>query len=184
MIHQQDQRTPPLGGELEPRGDLLREQCAGLRVVARARRLAGVVEQQRQVEDERVGEIFEQLPVVGELRVAGFEQRVEFFDADEGVFVGRIPVEKLVLHEAGQFAELRQVGAEQIHLVHRAQDAPDLSAPGEDRDERFPRRARVLERPVHQPEPAADELLQLGAEGAARGSARARTPAAAGRGPG
>ncbi len=41
---------------------------------------------------------------------------------------------------------------------------PTLPAPGEDGDERLPRRPRVLERAVHQPQAAADELLHLGTE--------------------
>ncbi len=36
-------------------------------------------------------------------------------------------MEELVLHEAGELAELRHVAAEEIDLVHGAQHAPDLA---------------------------------------------------------
>ena len=52
---------------------------------------------------------------------------VELVDADQGVFVRGIAMEKFVLHQAGELTEFRNVAAEKIDPVHHAQDAADLA---------------------------------------------------------
>ena len=103
--------------------------------------LAGVVEEQREIEHGRVLELLKELLVFCELRLGRIDQAIEFLDADEGVLVGRVAMEKLVLHEAGQLAELRDVTPEEIDLVHGAQDRADLALARADGEEGFPRRA-------------------------------------------
>ena len=73
-------------------------------------------------------------------------------------------MEKLVLHEAGEGTELRDVAAEEIDLVHHAQHAADLAFAREHRCEDFARRFRVSERSRHETQAAADEIFELGAE--------------------
>ena len=84
--------------------------------------LADVVQQQRQVEHEGTLEMLEQGRVSAEGRLAGLPDAVQLLEANQRVLVGGVLVIKLVLHQAGEPAELGNVFAEQIHLVHRAQD--------------------------------------------------------------
>ena len=57
----------------------------------------------------------EKLSIGHELWILRPHQRVEFFDADQGVLIGGITMKKLVLHQAGEVTELRKVTAEEIH---------------------------------------------------------------------
>ena len=127
--------------------------------------LAGVVQQQREIEDAGVLELLEKFRCSrASFGSVGVDERVEFFDADQGVLVGGVAMEKLVLHEAGELPELRDVAAEKIDLVHRAQDAADLALARADREEGFARGLGILEGAIDEVEAAADELRELRAE--------------------
>ena len=84
--------------------------------------------------------------------------------AHQGVLVGGVLVVELVLHQAGELAELGEVLAEQIHLVHRAQDGRDAAALVEDGQEAFPHVLVGQERAVHQAQVVADELGEVGVQ--------------------
>ena len=65
--------------------------------------------------------------VLRKRRLRRVDDLVEHLDADQRVFVRRVAMEKLVLHQAGQRTEFREEPAEKAELVHVAQRAADLS---------------------------------------------------------
>ena len=77
------------------------------------------------------------------------------------MLVGGVLVVELVLHQAGELAELGEVFAEQIHLVHGAQDRRDAAALVEDGQEAVPHVLVRQERAVHQAQVVADELGEV-----------------------
>jgi hypothetical protein len=89
---------------------------------------AGVVQQKGEVKEIRAFQAFEQFGVMIERGGVGVPDPVEFFQADQGVFIGGVTMIKLVLDQAGQTAELGQELAEQADLVHGAQDGGDIAA--------------------------------------------------------
>ena len=126
------------------------------------RGLADVVQQQREVKQAGPFEALKQRRVMFVRRLLGFPDFVELFEADQRVFVGGVLMVKLVLHQARQFAEFGNVFAEQIHLVHRAQNRRDFAAPFEDGQERFAHVLVVQKVAVHQRKLVADQLRQVG----------------------
>ena len=89
-------------------------------------RLAHVVQQQRQVKQARAFEALKERRVIFVRLVLGLPNAVQLLQADQRVFVGGVLMVKLVLHQAGEPAEFGNVFAEQVHLVHRAQDRAPL----------------------------------------------------------
>ena len=69
---------------------------------------------------------------------------------------------KLVLHQAGEPAEFGNVFAEQIHLVHRAQNGRHFAAPFENGQKGFGHLLVVQKIAVHERELVADELREVG----------------------
>ena len=94
---------------VDSRGRALREERARFRVRSRGDRPAGVVQQKREVEDKRILQFFEQRPIRAQLRVLSVHHLVKLVDANQGMFVGGVTMEKLVLHQAGELAEFRNV---------------------------------------------------------------------------
>ena len=90
-------------------------------------RFAGVVEEHGQVEDVGPRRLLQEGAVFGKGRLGGVDDFVERFDADEGVFVGGVTMEELMLHQAGEGAELGEEAAEEAEFVHGAQGGADLS---------------------------------------------------------
>ena len=138
-------RSSSLGGravQAEAFGDAHGQVAAHLGVVAVAVGLAHVVEQQGQVEDEGPLQLLEQRGVGGVGRVFGLPDAVQLLEAHQRVLVGGVLVIELMLHQAGELAELGQVFAQQVHLVHGAQDGRDAAALVEDGQEAFRARAR------------------------------------------
>ena len=56
-VDEQDEHAPALRGKLDAAGDLVREQSAFLFVVTGVRRLADVVQEDRQIEHRRILEL-------------------------------------------------------------------------------------------------------------------------------
>ena len=150
VVDQHDQRAALLGGQLQAFGHAGGHHGAGFLVVAAVFGLARVVHQEREVKRGRIVIFEEQIAVAGEFRILAGDEVVQFVDADQGVLVGRVAVEKFMLHQAGETSELWQIASEEIGLVHETQDAADLTLAGEDGEEDFARRARVLEGAVDQ----------------------------------
>ena len=80
------------------------------------------------------------------------------------MFVRGVAVEELVLDEAVERAELRQVAAEEADAVHEAQDAGDVALAFEDGLEDLAVGFRVAERAVDVLPVAGDEAADLRAE--------------------
>ena len=108
------------GREAKPFADLQGDGGSVFRVVATLHPLAGVVQEQGEVEQVRLVDVLQDVGVMGERRLLGVPDQVEFLQADQRVFIGGVGVEELVLHEAGHPAKLRDVAAEQSDLVHGA----------------------------------------------------------------
>ena len=152
VVDQHDERAALLGGQLQAFGHAGGHHGAGFFMVAAVFGLARVVHQEREVKRGRIVVFEEQIAVAGEFRILAGDQVVQFVDADQSVLVGRVTVEKFMLHQAGETSELGQIASEKISLVHETQDASDLTLAGEDGKEHLARGARVLEGAVDQTE--------------------------------
>ena len=163
MVFDHDpQRVRGHAVELQPPGHAVGELAAEFRVLAVAGGLAGVVQQHCEVEQERMFELLEQRRVGFVAWLLGFPDAVHLFEADQRVLVGGVLMIKLVLHQAGQPAELGEVFAQQADLVHRAQDRGDVAALVEDFQERFAHMRVVLKLAVGQGKLVADQLREVG----------------------
>src|SRR5690242_14634967 len=100
--------------------------------------LSSIMQAKRQVEHVRVLELQEKLLVLLQFRIVRANGLIQLLDADQRVLVGSVLVKKLVLHQTGKFAELRQVTTEEINLMHHPQNAADLALPRQDGLERLP----------------------------------------------
>ena len=60
------------------------------------------------------------------------------------MLVGRVTMEKFMLHQAGQLAEFGNVAAEKIHLMHHSQDASHSAFLRQNRFEDRARPPRIL----------------------------------------
>ena len=97
-----------------------------------------------------------------ERRLSCVPDLVEFLEADERVLVRRVGVKKLVLHEAGHPAELRNVASQQIDLVHGTQGGGDVAALVENLEKRLVVFRVVDEVVVHQRDVVAQQLREVG----------------------
>ena len=127
MIHEKDERAPLRGRKLEADRGALREKRAGFRMRPRPDGPAGIVQEQGEIEDERILEFFKELAVRSQFRILRLHDLVELVDADQRVFVRGVTMEKLVLHETGELPELRNVAAEKIDAVHHPEHAADFA---------------------------------------------------------
>ena len=164
VVDEEDERGEIGALQAHAARDAHRVDRAGLGVALGVVRLAGVVEQHGQVEDVGPRRLLQERAVLGEGRFGGVDDLVEHLDADEGVLVGGVTMEKFVLHQAGEGAELGEEAAEKSEFVHGAQGAADLPLARKDGQERFAHRGLVDEAAVDHVEPAAQAQLQLGAE--------------------
>ena len=99
----------------------------------------------REKEDrEEIFEALEKLAICDQLRIGRANQRVEFVDAKQSVFVGGVAMEEFVLHQAGQLAKLGNIAAEKIDAMHQAQRPPDLALSRQHRHENLARRLGIL----------------------------------------
>ena len=133
--------------ESQPFGDAHGHFGADFRVVAPfvVSGFADVVQQQRQIKQAGTFEVLEERRVIFIRRVLGLPDAVELFQADQRVLVGGVLMIKFMLHEAGELAEFGDVFAEQIHLVHGAQDGRDVAALFENGQKRLPHMRVVQE---------------------------------------
>jgi len=95
MVDEQDQGPALRRGKAETRRGPLRKKCARLRMGTRTDRAAGVVQEQREIKNKRVLEFLEEFAVGAELRIFRLHHLVELVDADQGVFVGGVAMEKI-----------------------------------------------------------------------------------------
>ena len=125
-------------------------------------RFADVVQQQREVKQAGPFQTLKQGRVMFIRLVLRLPDPVKLFQADQGVLVGGVLVIKFMLHEAGELAEFGDVFAEQVHLVHRAQNRRDAAAAFEDGQKRLAHVFVVQKIAVHERKLVADELREVG----------------------
>jgi len=100
MVDQKNERFSLLRRKLEAFGDTLGEKRARFRMRARANGAAGVVQKQSEIKNEWVLQIFEQMPISEQFRIARLHERVEFVDAKQCVFVRGVTMKEFMLHQA------------------------------------------------------------------------------------
>src|SRR5215467_10452624 len=145
MIDKAYQRFPLVGRQLQTGRNALGKQSAGFGVWP-AHGFAAVVQEKCEIQDQWVSELLKQFAIVNELRIISRGQRIKFVDAHQGVLVGGIPVQKLVLHKAGELAKFRDVATKKIHPMHHSQDASHSALLGQNRGEDYTRSAPILVR--------------------------------------
>ena len=161
MLDDQPQRVAGGTVEAQAPGHVQRQSAANFGMAAGARGLAGVVQQQREVEHERPLHRPENLRVIAVGGFARFPNPVKLFEANQGVFVGGVLVIELVLHQTGEPAEFRHEFAEKADLVHRAENGRHIAALVEDFQKRFVRVLIAQKRAVHQRELVANQLRHI-----------------------
>jgi len=99
-----DEEPQGMGGgavQVQASGDFNGDLAANLGMGRFLLDLAGIVKEHGQVEDEGTLDFLKFLGVAGEGWILGGPDLVEFFQADQGVFVGGVLVVELVLNQAG-----------------------------------------------------------------------------------
>src|SRR5260370_16867165 len=86
-----------------------------------------VVQKQSEIKHERFFQIFEKTAIGDQLRIVCPHQRVEFVDAKQRMLVRGVTMKKFLLHQASQWAELRNIATEKINPVLHPQRPPDLT---------------------------------------------------------
>ena len=139
----------------------MREKCAGLRVWTRAHPFPGVVQEQRKIKHEWVFEFLEQSVICAHLRIGRCAQRIQFIDADQGVFIRGVAMEKFVLHQAGERPEFRDVLPEKIDPMHHAQNRTRASFAGKNAFENLARPGGITKGAIHLARMTCDEIFQF-----------------------
>ena len=163
-IHEREEHASAVGRELQAACDLVGEHRASLLVMAGVGSLADIMEKDGEIEDGRILELLENLPVAGEFFFSGKENAVQLLDTDKRVLIRRVAVVELVLDKAIQRAELRYIAAKDSQIVHEAERAPDLSLPGQDGKKCLSCGDGVLKGAIDEVQSTADEIHKLGVE--------------------
>src|SRR5437868_1835659 len=108
--------------------------------------------------------LLEHFPVRSVWWFRRIEHPVKMLDHLQRVFVGRIAMEELVLHQARQLSELRQESSQQLDLVHHAQDPGDLSFLLQNGKQSVARLRRALKAARDELEILANETFQFRAQ--------------------
>src|SRR6266576_4909465 len=109
MIHQQNQHLAFTRVKLKTARYALRKNRARFRMWPGSDSLAGVMQQQRQIKDKRIGQLLEKFPIFKQFGIFRSRQRVELVNADQRVFIRGVAVKKFMLHQTSKLAELRNV---------------------------------------------------------------------------
>jgi hypothetical protein len=128
-IHELDEHLEPLRSELEAARYLLRSHGARFLMMPGVCSLSGVVQQHGEIENGGILEVAEDFCVSLEAGFGGEEQGIDFFSAKQGVLVGGVPVEKLMLDKACQGRELGKVFSKKPQVVHHPEYPADLTFP-------------------------------------------------------
>ena len=59
------------------------------------------MQQKGEIENEWVGQLFEQFPILEQLGICRSGERVQFVDTNQCVFVGRVAMKEFMLHQTG-----------------------------------------------------------------------------------
>src|SRR4051794_19921071 len=117
-----------------------------------------VVQQQREIEDVWVRNLLEQISIRLQFRIIGLLERIQFFQTDKGVFVGGVTMEILVLNEAGQVTEFRQIAPEKIGGVHQAENSCGFPFAIEHTGENFARRLAITKLSINEAQPTTERV--------------------------
>src|SRR6266487_2943142 len=139
MIHQQHELLSAGWDQLQTSCNTMSEKRASFRVRTRSHAFSRVVQEQRQVENDWIGQLLKEFSILQELRVFGGDQGIEFLNADQRVFIRRVAVEKLMLNQTRELTKLRNIVTEKINPMHHAQDASHFTFARKDLDEAFSR---------------------------------------------
>ena len=132
VVDQEEDELAAFPFNYEPVAHFHREHGAGLVVMVGIGSAAGIMQDQREVEQEGIFEFEEQLLVELVVRLFRDGEFVEPVDGAQRVFVGRVAVVELVLDEVGESPELGDVAAEEADAVHLAEGVGDAADPAED----------------------------------------------------
>ena len=132
--HQELDQRALVGLELDAR-DELSDQRNPLRDVAVPPGLADIVQQHTEHQELGLLDLAQDLRGAFRLRGLAGRERLEVLDGQERVLIDRELVVDVVLDEARQRAELRQVPPEQADLVHLRERLGDAAPPAADVEE-------------------------------------------------
>ncbi|MCD6052262.1 MAG: hypothetical protein K0Q55_3680 [Verrucomicrobia bacterium] len=149
------------GVQLEAAAHAVHEAGAVLLVMAALIGLAGIMQEQGEVEEVRALQADEHLGVAVQRWRLGAPNLIQLLQAHERVLIGGVLMIELVLDEAGETAEFRDVFPEEIDVVHHAQDARHVTALANDLEECLVNVDVIQKVAVHQRELLADELGQI-----------------------
>jgi hypothetical protein len=127
VIDKKDQGFPPLRRQLQSGCHALREDRARFRVGSGAYRLSCVMQEQGEIENKGVFEFLKYCALGNKFGIGRAGELVQLVNAHQSVFIRGVAMEKLLLHQAGELPEFRNVASEKIDAVHHAQNAPDLA---------------------------------------------------------
>ncbi len=102
------------------------------------------MQKQREVENEWIFESFKNLAIRGQLWIIRSRQRIEFVDTYQRMLVGRITMQKLMLHEAGELAEFGNVSSQEIDPMHHSENATHFPFSRQNRFKDVARAATIL----------------------------------------
>lgn len=125
-VDQHDEHAATLGRKLQASRDFLGKHGAGILVIALIGGFARIMEKKGQIKDGWVFELLEQGAVTTEFLALGEQDPIELFDTDQSVLVGCVTMVELVLNEAGEGTEFRDVSSKKSKIVHLAQDSSHL----------------------------------------------------------
>ncbi len=109
-------------------------------------------------------DLLHQRLVVLERHPVGVDDPVQHLQADQGVLVGGVAVEELVLHQAGERGELGEEAAQDAQLVHPAEGLAHLPLAPDHGEDELAHLLQVAEVPVDVAQPSPDAQGELGRE--------------------
>ena len=132
VVHQKHQQCAPSAGDLQAPADFVAKHRRTVDVFAHVLGTTGVVHDHREIERVGIADIQQQTTIKFAARRFINEQCVELVDAAQGVLVGGVAVEKLMLHKAVHGIEFGEEFSEKSHPVHEPQCACDIALALED----------------------------------------------------
>src|SRR6516225_1849244 len=119
------------------------------------------MKQECKIEYVGIRNVAKQRLVLRKLRIRCIDQGIKLLYANKRVFIGCVPVKKLMLHQASQIPKLGKVSSQKIDLMHHSKNVAHLPLARQNCLERFASCARVLKGAIHHPHPAPDKLLKI-----------------------
>ena len=99
MVDEEDKGFPLLGREMQAGGDALRKDGACFRVGPRPYCFTGIVQQERQIKNERILQRLKQFAIRNELWFFHARESIQLIDAYQRVLVRRVAMKKLMLNK-------------------------------------------------------------------------------------